>query len=76
MGKREREREEFIRASSSDYHAYAWEKDGHPAMQRTSLRRFRHPWRTTRRDWIERIAFLAIIGAIFGAVALVAWLRG
>jgi hypothetical protein len=70
----ERERREFIDASSKTYYPYSWELDGHPAMRRPSLRRLRHPWKQTRSDWIKSVVFLlSALGTLF-VILWVAWM--
>lgn len=62
----DRDRQEFIEASSTPNHPYAWELDGHPAMQRGSSRRLRNPWRQTTADWVKNAIFLGVVlGMLF-----------
>lgn len=72
MADKRKEADEFFRAASQDYHAYAWEMDGHPAMRRVSIRRIRHSWHQSRREWVMALTFLAILVIVGVVVWLVA----
>lgn len=69
----EKEREEFIEASSREHFPYAGaEIDGHPAMQRTPVRRVRHSFKTDGADWIKAAVFLGVVMGAFFVILLIA----
>lgn len=67
----EKERQDFIESSSTNYYPFSWELDGHPAMRRPALRRLRHPWKQTGADWIKS---LIVLGSVFGIFFLLLWI--